>query len=112
MWCHLLLLVPVIIAGLFVFLPWTTAVPIALLLGGGTAVIAYYGSLALRQRVATGREALMGSQGEAASDLNPEGLIRLGGELWLAEAQEPVSKGGRVEILDVTGAKVLVRPWS
>lgn len=54
----------------------------------------------------------MGSQGEAISDLTPEGLVRLQGELWVAEARQPVSKGQRVEVLDVTGAKVMVRPWS
>lgn len=112
MWCHLLLLVPLIIAGLFVFLPWTTALPIALLVGVGTAVISYYGWLALRQPVAIGRETIVGRQGEAVSDLNPAGLVRLGGELWVAEAREPVSKGGRVAVVDVIGAKVVVRPWN
>jgi len=46
------------------------------------------------------------------SDVNCEGLVRLRGELWVAEARQPVSKGQRVEVLDVSGAKVTVRPWS
>ena len=112
MWCHLLLLVPLILAGLFPFLPWTTALPIAGLLGGGTALVVYYGWRAMRQPVATGRDALLGGQGEAVSDLNPEGLVRLRGELWLAEARPPVSKGQPVEVVEVTGAKLAVRPWS
>lgn len=112
MWCHLLLLVPLIIAGLFVFLPWTAALPISGLLAGGTALIVYYGWLAMRRRVTTGLEALVGVHGEAATDLNPEGLIRLRGELWVAEARQPVPKGERVEVLDARGMKLLVRPWS
>ena len=112
MWCHLLLVVPFIVAGLFLFLPWTTALPIAGLLGGGTALVVYYGWRAMRQPVVTGRDALMGGQGEAVSDLDPEGLVRLRGELWLAEARPRVSKGQPVEVVEVTGAKLRVRPWS
>ena len=112
MWCHLLLLVPVIMAALFVFFPWTTALAIAAPLGVATALIAYAGWRALRQPVMTGAEGLRGSRGEAVSDLTPEGLVRLGDELWLAEARPPVGKGQPVEVLEVVGARVRVRPWS
>lgn len=40
MWCHLLLVVPIIVAELLVFLPWTTALPFALLLAVPTALVA------------------------------------------------------------------------
>lgn len=109
-WCHLLLGVPVVIAALFVFLPWAMALPIALLLGIGTAVIVYHGVRALRQPAVTGKEAMVGVVGEAVSDLIPEGLVRVGSELWVSEAVEPVSKGDRVEVLEVSGAKMRVRP--
>jgi membrane protein implicated in regulation of membrane protease activity len=46
------------------------------------------------------------------SDLNPEGLVKVGGELWVAEALEPISNGARVQIVEVHGAKVKVRLWS
>lgn len=112
MWCHLLLGVPLVIAGLFIFLPWTTALPISLFLALGTALITYYGAQALRQPVTTGKEAMIGSVGQAVNDLNPEGLVRVGGELWVAEAPEPISEGSRVQVVEVQGAKVKVRPWS
>ncbi|MBI2555464.1 MAG: hypothetical protein HYV92_13830 [Candidatus Rokubacteria bacterium] len=111
-WCHLLLGVPLVIAGLFLFLPWTTALPISLVLALGTAVIAYYGARALRQPAVLGKEAMIGSLGEAVSDLNAEGLVKVGGELWVAEAAEPISAGSRVQILEVEGAKLKVRRWS
>ena len=110
-WCHLLLGVPLVIAGLFVFLSWTTALPIALVLAAGTGVIAYYSAQALRQPVATGKEAMVGKMGAVVSDLTPQGLVRVGGELWVAEATEPVSQGARVEVVEVTGSKLRVRPW-
>ncbi len=112
MWCHLLLLAPLLVTGLFWFLPWSTALPLALVVGTGTAVIVYHGWRAVRQPVATGREALIGGRGEAVSDLEPEGLVRLRGELWLAEARAPVTRGDRVEVVEVAGAKLRVRPWS
>lgn len=109
-WCHLLLGVPLVIAGLFLFLPWTTALPLSLLLGIGTVVITYYSARALRQPVTTGKEAMIGRWGKAVSDLSPEGLVKLGGELWVAEAPEPIPQGSRVQIVEVHGAKVKVRP--
>jgi membrane-bound serine protease (ClpP class) len=112
MWCHVLFLVPFVLAGLFVFLPWTTALPIAVVLGVGTAVIISAAWRALRQPVAIGREAVVGGRGEAVSDVNPEGLVRVHGELWLAAAEQPVAKGQPVEVVDVAGAKVRVRPWT
>lgn len=111
MWsCHLLLGVPVVIAALFVFLPWAMALPIALVLAIGTAAIVYQGMRALRQPVVTGKEALVGLMGEAVSDLSPEGLVRVGSELWVAETSERISKGARVQVLEVRGAKMRVRP--
>lgn len=108
-WCHVL--VPLVIVGLFVFLPWTTALPVALVLGIGTAAIAYYSARALRQPPVTGMEVMVGRAGEAVSDLTPQGLVKVGGELWVAEAPDPISKGVRVQIVEVRGAKIRVRPW-
>jgi len=111
-WCHLLLGVPLVIGALFLFLPWTTALPIALVIALGTTVIVYYGVQALRQPAVTGKEALVGGVGRVVSDLNPEGLVKVGGELWVAEAAEPISEGSRVQILEVRGVKLKVRRWS
>jgi membrane-bound serine protease (ClpP class) len=112
MWCHLLLLMPIAIAGLLWFLPWTTAVPMVAVLVAGTATVIAVAWRATRQPAAIGRESMIGRGGEAVSDVNPEGLVRLHGELWLAAAWRPVSRGQRVEVVEVSGAKLLVRPWS
>lgn len=66
----------------------------------------------MRRPVVTGLEAMVGAHAEVVTDLNPEGLIRLRGELWLAKAPQPVSRGQRVEVTDAKGATLLVRPWS
>ncbi len=107
--CHLLLAVPVVIAVLFVVLPWTTALPLAAVLAVGTVAIAYPVLRAHLGPVVTGREALVGATGQAVSELAPEGLVKIRGELWVAEAAAPIGPGARVEVTDVGGAKVLVR---
>lgn len=112
MWCHLLLLAPLVIAGLFVFLPWTTALPLGALVAVPTALIVHAGWRAMRQPVVTGAEGLRGSRGEALGDMNLEGFVRLRGELWLGDALQPIAKGQPVEVVEVVGAKVRVRPWT
>ena len=107
--CHLLLVMPFVIAGLFVFLPWTTALPLAATLGIGTAAIVHGVVRAHLRPVVTGREALVGATGQAVSDLSPDGLVKIRGELWVAEAATPIGRGTPVEVLDVRGAKVRVR---
>ena len=109
MWCHVLLAMPLVIAGLFVFLPWTTALPLAATLGIATAAIALGVVQAHLRPVVTGREALVGASGQAVSNLDPGGLVKIRGELWVAEAPTPIGRGSRVEVLDVRGAKLRVR---
>ncbi len=107
--CHLLLVMPFVIAGLFVFLPWTTALPLAATLTVGAVAIAYLVLRAHLSPVVTSREALAGATGQAISDLDPDGLVKIRNELWVAEAPTPIGRGSRVEVLDVRGARVQVR---
>ncbi|MBI4014135.1 MAG: hypothetical protein HY359_17590 [Candidatus Rokubacteria bacterium] len=107
--CHLLLVMPLVIAGLFVFLPWTAALPLAATLAVGTVAIAYPVLRAHLGPVVTGREALVGAAGQAVSDLDPDGLVKIRSELWVAEAPTPIGRGTPVEVLDVRGARVQVR---
>lgn len=60
MWsCHILLLVPVMIAGLFVLLPWPVALPIAVSIVGVTAMVVHAGAKALSQPAVTGAESMV-----------------------------------------------------
>lgn len=70
---HLLLLVPLVIAGLLALLPWTTALPLAMGLATSTALVVDAVGRAMRRPVVTGAPGLRGSCGEASSDLNPDG---------------------------------------
>ena len=111
MWsCHVLLLVPLLIAGLFLLLPWPVALPIALLVAGVTAMVIHAGVKVLHQRPMTGAEGMVGVIGEAATDMSPRGVVGIDGELWRGESTEPVARGQRVSVVRVEGLTVRVRP--
>src|SRR5262249_12941822 len=60
-------------------------------------------SLLLRSRrrpVVTGREALVGAEGDTVSWQGEEGRIRVKGEIWRARAVAPLQPGTRVRIVD------------
>ncbi|MBI3312536.1 MAG: nodulation protein NfeD [Candidatus Omnitrophica bacterium] len=91
-------------------LPWST-------IGSATAVTALFflgivgaGLRALKRKVATGAEALIGAVGTAKTDLKPSGIVHLQGEDWQARAAIPVNKGGRVRVIRLEGLTVWVEP--
>lgn len=62
-----------------------------------------------RSRTVTGKEGLVGEVGVAISDLTPRGLLRVHGEIWQAESEEPIVKGEEAEVMQVIGLKLHVR---
>jgi membrane-bound serine protease (ClpP class) len=75
-------------------------------------VILTFAIKAQRRPVNTGREALVGKIGIARTELNPEGTVQVGGELWSAEIMHNhplISSGSRVEILQVQGIRIIVK---
>jgi len=62
------------------------------------------------RRAATGKEGLIGEIGETQTDLNPFGKVFVHGEIWNAEASEPIPKGTKVEVVEVLdGLKIRVK---
>jgi membrane protein implicated in regulation of membrane protease activity len=60
-----------------------------------------------------GVERLIGVQGIAEERLAPSGYIRVGGELWRAEAlqtDKPIPRGSRVRVQAVRGLTLLIQP--
>ena len=59
-----------------------------------------------------GQESLLGRTGTARTNIAPIGTVQLGGELWtseLAEGEDPIPEGSRVEVIEVKGVRVIVR---
>lgn len=76
-------------------------------------VIVSFALRAQRRPVAVGSEVLIGRIGAARTDLNPVGMVQVGGELWTAELVEignEVSAGEQVEVVSVDGLRVRVIP--
>jgi membrane-bound serine protease (ClpP class) len=66
-----------------------------------------------RRPVEVGREILVGRMGETRSALAPAGTVQVAGELWSAEVQtgaSAIADGERVEVVDVKGLRLIVRP--
>jgi membrane-bound serine protease (ClpP class) len=111
MWsCHVLLAAPLLIAALFLLLPWPLALPGALLVSGFTVAVAYAGARALRRPAETGVGNLIGAVAEAVTDLGPEGMVRVHGELWRGKSTRVVAQGRHVRIVGVDGLTVRVEP--
>ena len=63
---------------------------------------------AKRRRPAVGVEAMIGKTGVAASNLWPEGQIRVGGEIWQARCERGCDLGAKVVIRSVEGLTLVV----
>jgi membrane-bound serine protease (ClpP class) len=93
-------------------------VPIPVIVGSSLAsggiffVIMMFAVRAQKSPVRMGAESMVGRTGVAQSDINPVGLVQLGGEQWtaeLAEGEEPIVRHERVEVTAVQGLRLLVR---
>jgi len=67
------------------------------------------GLKAQRKKPETGSEGLIDKIGEAFTPLDPEGTVRVSGELWQAEAASgPIDKGARVRVVQIKDLKLKV----
>ncbi|MBS7248269.1 MAG: NfeD family protein [Candidatus Jordarchaeales archaeon] len=55
---------------------------------------------------------LVGERGVAKTDINPRGVVNVGGELWSAiiEGEDYIAKGEEVEVAGYDGITLIVRP--
>jgi len=58
-----------------------------------------------KKKVTTGREGILGAEGE----VRPGGMVFLEGELWRAECDEPLQKGDRVKVIAVDHMRIKVQ---
>lgn len=61
-------------------------------------------------KIKTGKEALIGATGKAATDLRPNGTVRVKGEFWQATAKNrPIKEGTTVQVTGMEGMFLIVR---
>ncbi len=63
---------------------------------------------AMKRPIAVGREAMVGQVGVATTDIAPEGMVRLKGELWRASSEKLIREGDEVVVKDVKGLVLIV----
>ena len=86
--CHLILFLPFFALPLFWFFPFTTALPLYILILGISLFLYFKIFKAMRQDIKTGREAMIGKKALVVEDINPEGKIQYAAEIWDAAARE------------------------
>ena len=68
-----------------------------------------FGIKAQTRKPTTGAEGIIGEEGEAISNLDPEGQVRVHGELWYAESPEgSISPGTKVIVTGISNLKLTV----
>jgi membrane-bound serine protease (ClpP class) len=70
-------------------------------------------AMLLRSRkrpVVTGKEALLGAEGEAVAWDGEEGRVRVRGEIWRARSSGALNPGTRVKVIDRDGLVLVVAP--
>ncbi len=63
-----------------------------------------------KRPVVTGKEALLGAEGEALAWQQDEGSVRVLGEIWRARSARPLSPGTRVKVVNRDGLVLFVEP--
>ena len=106
-----------VVVGLVLLVLWQVGVDlspgvvaaVALLLGLWLFVLYRIVVSSFRRRQMTGREGMIGVEGKVVMQLNPEGVIRVRGELWTAlSTGDSVAADEEVVVVGVKGFKLLV----
>jgi membrane-bound serine protease (ClpP class) len=97
-----------VLALLFVDPPWRW-----LIIGGLLMTDVVQVAIWLRWRKKksiTGIDSIIGEEGRAMTTLDPEGQVRVRGQVWTAHATERVEVGDDVTVTAVDGLKLEVAP--
>jgi membrane-bound ClpP family serine protease len=109
--CHLILASPALALPLFIFLPFGTALPVYLAVVLVSAFVYLKVVAAMKSRVHTGLEAMTGEEAVVVEDINPEGRVRFGHEIWEATGKgKKFIKGKKVRIREIQGLRLIVEP--
>jgi membrane-bound serine protease (ClpP class) len=85
-----------------------TALAVSVPLGAITVFLMGIALKARRNKVVTGKQGMIGSVGEARTDIDPEGKVFVQGELWNAHAASRIPMGESVVVRDMEGLELEV----
>jgi len=111
-------IVAFVIGAIMMFPPGAPGFALSLsVVAGATAVTAALFLLVLtmllrsrRRPVVTGKEGLLGAEGEVVAWNGEEGRVRVHGEIWRARARRPLQPGARLKVINREGLVLVVEP--
>ncbi len=88
-----------------------SALVVAMVVLAAYSVISFHiGTKALSRQPLAGMASMVGSQGKVVIPLAPEGMVKIGGELWTAKSvKENIASGEEVKVVGQEGLRLLVR---
>src|SRR3954447_19606960 len=103
-----MVLLGAIALAVFVLPPVWGLVAVSLGIAVEVAEVGFWIRFLRRYRVATGKEALIGSSAEVIEACDPRGRVRFRGEIWRAYCESTAEVGERVRVTEVRGLTVQV----
>ena len=96
----------------FISISWSVIIPAVLFTAAFFIFAIGMGIRAQRRKPVTGVEGIVGEIGEAITDLNPEGRVRVHGEIWnVTSAEGKLKKGTQVKVEKVQDLHLTVSKW-
>ena len=93
-----------------IYLPVSVLMAVMVVWGILAVSLFVFTTRTLKKQAVVGLPTMIGSRGKAASQMTPEGMVRIKGELWAAVADGgDLKKGEWVEVVGEDGLKLVVR---
>jgi membrane-bound serine protease (ClpP class) len=103
-------LVAMVALALFVLPPGLGIAVVVLGIVVEVSEVGFWMRFLRRYRVTTGAEGLIGARAEVIEACDPDGRVRLRGEIWRARCEAGAAVGDRVTVAGVDGLTVEVEP--
>ncbi len=91
-------------------IPWPLIAGVAAAGAGLLLVVLNLASGARRRPVVSGREQMIGAEGEVVADTDGGVYARINGELWHIQANAPLGRGQMVRVTGIAGLMLAVEP--
>ena len=88
---------------------WGVILPSVIAIGAFSLFVAYKIIRAQVRQGLTGQEGIVGETGEAATAIEPRGKVLVQGTYWDADADAPIEKGARIQVVGVRGLRLKVK---
>ncbi|KFI22768.1 NfeD family protein [Nitrosococcus oceani] len=89
---------------------WPLIVAAAVSSAGFLYMVLFLTARSQQRPVVSGREQMLGATGKVTAVSEDKITVRVHGELWSAQAREPVILGQRVRVIELEGLVLLVKP--